>query len=141
MSVKNDSVLMSHTITNLIPWPGCHHCFYYHIPKHQVQVTTTTTTMPELTLIYYNSRGRAELARWIMAYGDIKYTDDRIERKDWPTRKPRMSLTRLSQVADTQNSLIKLCLHVKRYTYLIILRYETNLLSLCSKGHTFGALL
>ncbi|XP_042219755.1 hematopoietic prostaglandin D synthase-like [Homarus americanus] len=43
--------------------------------------------MPEYKLIYFNARGRAELSRWIMAYGDINYTDERIERADWPARK------------------------------------------------------
>ncbi|XP_071528345.1 hematopoietic prostaglandin D synthase-like [Panulirus ornatus] len=43
--------------------------------------------MPEYKLIYFNSRGRAELTRWIFAYGGIPYTDERIEKVDWPERK------------------------------------------------------
>ncbi|TOF81862.1 hypothetical protein CGJ15_26295, partial [Vibrio parahaemolyticus] len=48
-------------------------------------------TMPEYKLIYFNSRGRAELARWICAYGNIPYTDERIPKADWPSRKPGIS--------------------------------------------------
>ncbi|XP_071528343.1 hematopoietic prostaglandin D synthase-like [Panulirus ornatus] len=43
--------------------------------------------MPEYKLIYFNAKGRAELIRWIFAYGDIAYTDERIEWCDWPARK------------------------------------------------------
>ncbi|KAK4324334.1 hypothetical protein Pmani_005023 [Petrolisthes manimaculis] len=43
--------------------------------------------MPELKLVYFNARGRAELARWILAYGNIAYTDERIEMDDWPEKK------------------------------------------------------
>ncbi|KAG7170370.1 Hematopoietic prostaglandin D synthase-like 3, partial [Homarus americanus] len=49
--------------------------------------TTTTTIMPEYKLIYFNARGRAELSRWIMAYGNITYTDERVEKEDWPEKK------------------------------------------------------
>nr|XP_045584247.1 hematopoietic prostaglandin D synthase-like [Procambarus clarkii] len=43
--------------------------------------------MPEYKLIYFNARGRAELIRWIFAYGDIPYTDERVEKEDWPEKK------------------------------------------------------
>ncbi|XP_050728153.1 hematopoietic prostaglandin D synthase-like [Eriocheir sinensis] len=43
--------------------------------------------MPEYKLIYFNARGRAELTRWIFAYGDIAYTDERFEMSDWPAKK------------------------------------------------------
>jgi len=43
--------------------------------------------MPELKLVYFNARGRAELSRWIMAHGGIAYTDERIEQQDWPEKK------------------------------------------------------
>lgn len=43
--------------------------------------------MPEYKLIYFNARGRAELIRWIFAYGDIAFTDERFERNDWPAKK------------------------------------------------------
>nr|XP_045584251.1 hematopoietic prostaglandin D synthase-like [Procambarus clarkii] len=44
--------------------------------------------MPEYKLIYFNAAGRAELIRWIFAYSGIPYTDERIEKADWPSRKP-----------------------------------------------------
>lgn len=44
--------------------------------------------MPEYKLIYFNARGRAELIRWIFAYGDIPYTDERFEMAEWPAKKP-----------------------------------------------------
>ncbi|CAL4159004.1 unnamed protein product [Meganyctiphanes norvegica] len=46
--------------------------------------------MPEYKLIYFNTRGRAELARWCFAYGGIPYNDDRIERDNWAERKKEM---------------------------------------------------
>lgn len=44
--------------------------------------------MPKLVLNYFDARGRAEFARLIAAAGDLSYTDNRIEGKDWPTIKP-----------------------------------------------------
>lgn len=43
--------------------------------------------MPEYKLIYFNLMGRAELTRWLFAYGGIPYTDERIEREEWPEKK------------------------------------------------------
>ncbi|XP_069187458.1 hematopoietic prostaglandin D synthase-like isoform X2 [Procambarus clarkii] len=43
--------------------------------------------MPEYKLVYFNTAGRAELVRWIFAYGGIPFTDERIEKEDWPERK------------------------------------------------------
>lgn len=43
--------------------------------------------MPEYTLIYFNARGLAELTRWLLAYADITYKDERIEEADWPAKK------------------------------------------------------
>ncbi|XP_071528349.1 hematopoietic prostaglandin D synthase-like [Panulirus ornatus] len=43
--------------------------------------------MPEYKLIYFNVRGRAEITRWIFEYSGIPYTDERIEKDDWPERK------------------------------------------------------
>jgi hypothetical protein len=34
-------------------------------------------------LVYFNSRGRAELIRYIFAYADIKYEDFRFEFNAW----------------------------------------------------------
>ncbi|KAK8733567.1 hypothetical protein OTU49_006362 [Cherax quadricarinatus] len=51
--------------------------------------------MPEYKLVYFNGKGRAELARWIFAYGGIPYTDERIERDDWPEKKKSIEGGRL----------------------------------------------
>ncbi|KAG0728186.1 Hematopoietic prostaglandin D synthase [Chionoecetes opilio] len=56
------------------------------IQQHQTRLLPAA--MPEYKLIYFNARGRAELVRWIFAYGDIPYTDERFEMEDWPEKKP-----------------------------------------------------
>ena len=38
-------------------------------------------------LIYFNLRGRAELARLIFAQAGVEYDDHRIEREEWPELK------------------------------------------------------
>merc|ERR1712212_466633 len=47
-------------------------------------------TMPDYKLTYLNMQGRAELARWCLAYGGIPYVDDRLEFSEWPARKKEM---------------------------------------------------
>ena len=44
--------------------------------------------MGKMKLIYFNLRGRAELARLILAQGGADYEDKRVEREDWPKLKP-----------------------------------------------------
>ncbi len=45
--------------------------------------------MPEkLVLTYFETRGRAELARIIMKYGGIEFEDRRIKRDEWERLKP-----------------------------------------------------
>ena len=39
-------------------------------------------------LIYFNLRGRAELARLILAQAGVEYDDHRIEKESWPELKP-----------------------------------------------------
>lgn len=39
--------------------------------------------MPVYRLIYFNAKGRAELARWLFAYADVLYVDERFERENW----------------------------------------------------------
>lgn len=43
--------------------------------------------MKSYTLHYFNARGRAELTRLVFAVGGIEYTDNRVERDDWPSKK------------------------------------------------------
>jgi hypothetical protein len=44
--------------------------------------------MPKYVLHYFDGRGRAELLRMILSYGDIEFTDRRINPADWPSIKP-----------------------------------------------------
>lgn len=41
--------------------------------------------MPNIKLYYFDGEGRAEIIRLILAEGDIKYKDERIQVQDWPT--------------------------------------------------------
>jgi len=43
--------------------------------------------MPEYKLTYFNARGRAEIARLLFVLADVKYTDNRVERGDFPALK------------------------------------------------------
>ena len=44
--------------------------------------------MAGLKLTYFNAKGRAEVARLILAQAGIEYEDNRIERDAWPALKP-----------------------------------------------------
>jgi len=44
--------------------------------------------MPTYKLHYFNLRGRAELARLILAYANVEYEDFRFPREEWPKHKP-----------------------------------------------------
>jgi len=44
--------------------------------------------MPQYHLIYFNLRARGELTRWLLQYGGVTHTEERIEFADWPARKP-----------------------------------------------------
>merc|ERR1712168_1480039 len=56
---------------------------------------TTPATMPSYKLIYFESKGRAELTRCMFAYGDIQYTDERFPRAEWPEKKKSMPFSKL----------------------------------------------
>ena len=43
--------------------------------------------MPKLTLIYFDSAGRAEISRLILAQAGVEYEDRRINKEDWPELK------------------------------------------------------
>ena len=47
--------------------------------------------MPQYRLHYFNIRGRAEVARYIMAVGDIEYEDVRFTFEQWPELKKSKS--------------------------------------------------
>ena len=44
--------------------------------------------MPSYKLHYFNIRARAEVARFIFAYADMKYEDIRYENEQWAEFKP-----------------------------------------------------
>lgn len=44
--------------------------------------------MPTYKLHYFNLRGRAELARLILAYANVEYEDFRFPSEEWPKHKP-----------------------------------------------------
>lgn len=46
--------------------------------------------MASYKLSYFNITGLAEPIRMLLKYGNIDFVDDRVERDDWPNRKPEM---------------------------------------------------
>lgn len=40
-------------------------------------------SMPEYKLTYFNCKGLGEAIRFLFAYGDINFDDNRIEERDW----------------------------------------------------------
>ena len=50
---------------------------------------------PKIKLFYFNARGRAELARLILAQAGVEYEDVRFPREDWPKHKPSKILLKL----------------------------------------------
>merc|ERR1712180_123107 len=59
----------------------------------QLTVQTTQTRMPNIKLTYFDLRARAEPCRLLLAYGGLKYEDERIPppwdpASTWSTVKP-----------------------------------------------------
>jgi len=50
---------------------------------------------PQLKLIYFDGRGRAEAARYILAQGGANYEDKRVTHDTWPALKPSIPLGQL----------------------------------------------
>ena len=44
--------------------------------------------MPTYKLVYFNTKGRAEISRWILAQAGVKYEDVRITKEQWAELKP-----------------------------------------------------
>ena len=57
---------------------------------YRVLLAQPATRMPSYKLIYFNLRGRGELARFVFAQAGVEYHDERVEFKDWPEMKPKM---------------------------------------------------
>jgi len=64
-------------------------CVALHIP---LLVTLADPLAPNVTLVYFNGRGRAEQIRWILAQTGVQYEDRRIEQSDWPALKSKTPL-------------------------------------------------
>ena len=64
--------------------------FYLYITQSIIALRLTSK-MGKMKLIYFNARGRAELARLILAQAGEDYIDERIERDDWAKLKPSKS--------------------------------------------------
>ena len=43
--------------------------------------------MKDITITYFDARGRAELSRTILALKAVKYNDERLTREEWQARK------------------------------------------------------
>ena len=43
---------------------------------------------PKIKLIYFNTKGRAEQIRIILAYTGVEFEDFRFTQEDWPKIKP-----------------------------------------------------
>ena len=50
-------------------------------------ITSISLIMSGIKLTYFNLKGRAELARLILAQAEVEYEDCRIEREEWPELK------------------------------------------------------
>jgi len=44
--------------------------------------------MPSYKLCYFNARGLGEMSRLLFAEAGVEFEDCRIERTDWPDKKP-----------------------------------------------------
>eukprot|EP00095_Tigriopus_kingsejongensis_P005005 maker-scaffold139_size317827-snap-gene-0.16 protein:Tk05005 transcript:maker-scaffold139_size317827-snap-gene-0.16-mRNA-1 annotation:"hypothetical protein DAPPUDRAFT_230761" len=53
---------------------------------------------PKIRLIYFNSRGRAEPIRYILAQAGCDYEDHRIQHEEWPEMKPKIPFGQLPAV-------------------------------------------
>merc|ERR1712098_673486 len=69
--------------------------------------TTTTTTMVNIKLTYFDLRARGEPCRLLLAYGGLKYEDERIPppwdpASTWGTLKPSTALGQLETKLTTR---------------------------------------
>jgi len=83
-------------------------------------------------LIYFNGRGRAEPSRLIFAYAGASYTDQRLERAEWPALKPKLAFGQLP-VLDIDNGKVILA------QSKAIARYVATEFNLVPKDHIQAA--
>lgn len=46
---------------------------------------------PKYKLIYFDSKGRAEVIRYLLSYGNVEFEDVRVSKEDWPKVKESKS--------------------------------------------------
>merc|ERR1739838_498438 len=70
--------------------------------------------MSGIKLTYFNLKGRAELARLILAQAEVEYEDCRIEKEDWPELKKSLPLGQLP-VVEVEGTTIGQSMTITRY--------------------------
>merc|ERR1711892_54430 len=70
--------------------------------------------MSGIKLTYFNLKGRAELARLILAQAEVEYEDCRIEKEDWPELKKSLPLGQLP-VVEVEGTTIRQSMTIARY--------------------------
>eukprot|EP00092_Neocalanus_flemingeri_P055911 GFUD01066215.1.p1 GENE.GFUD01066215.1~~GFUD01066215.1.p1 ORF type:complete len:209 (+),score=73.67 GFUD01066215.1:42-668(+) len=70
--------------------------------------------MSGIKLTYFNLKGRAELARLILAQAEVQYEDCRIERGDWAAMKKTLPLGQLP-VMEVEGTTISQSMSIARY--------------------------
>merc|ERR1711892_1614984 len=76
--------------------------------------TTTSATMSGIKLTYFNLKGRAELARLILAQAEVDYEDCRIEREAWAELKTSLPMGQLP-VLEVDGQTIGQSISIARY--------------------------
>jgi glutathione S-transferase len=56
------------------------------------------TTPTKFRLTYFDTRGRAEVIRYLLAVGDVQYDDIRLALDNWPAKKASKSPKKLKAV-------------------------------------------
>ncbi|KAJ3065705.1 hypothetical protein HDU98_010906 [Podochytrium sp. JEL0797] len=72
-------------------------------------------TTPSLKLTYFNFKARAEPIRLALAISKIPFTDDRIQREQWPALKPTLPFHQLPVLTVDGTILIAQSLAILRY--------------------------
>ncbi|XP_050728275.1 hematopoietic prostaglandin D synthase-like [Eriocheir sinensis] len=70
--------------------------------------------MAEYKLTYFIGRGLGEVSRWIMHFGNIPFTDERVEEVDWPERKKHTPAGKLP-VLEVEGKMLNQSLAIGRF--------------------------
>ena len=60
----------------------------FSLPDQDYTRTEKLFTMSKPKLIYFNSRGRAEITRYVLAQAGVDYEDVRLTKEEWEKMKP-----------------------------------------------------